>query len=186
MINIGLDLDNCIFDSEPLYKQSFEGTGYKYYLPQKYLIHDTYPREVANKLLSLFRSEATYTTKPYDPTLADYINSLINNQKCNFHIITARLTTGDPLISSFNQLQKFNYQIPITNIHITSLNKTEAINRYNINYMIDDNPHVAEDCIHTNAIPILISNEKTPYNQYLREKIRYYSDVKTALKSIIK
>ena len=37
MIRIGLDLDNCIFDSEPIYKKAFEGTKYTYFLPQKYL-----------------------------------------------------------------------------------------------------------------------------------------------------
>ena len=35
------------------------------------------------------------------------------------------------------------------------------------------------------ATPILISNEKTPYNQYLRDKVEWHPDVKTALKLLI-
>jgi len=186
MIRIGLDLDNCIFDSEPLYKKAFEGTNYTYFLPQKYLITETYPKEVASNLLHIFKTEATYNTIPYDPTLASYINMLIQNKICEFHIITARTSLNDPLQDTFNQLQLHNFQIPLSNIHITTLNKTSTIIKYKINYMLDDNPHVIEDCLNTNTTPILISNEKTPYNQYLRQNTRYYSDVKSALKDIIK
>ena len=51
--------------------------------------------------------------------------------------------------------------------------------------MLDDNPHVIEDCLLSKATPILISNEKTPYNQYLRDKVEWHPDVKTALKLIV-
>ena len=56
---------------------------------------------------------------------------------------------------------------------------------YNIDYMLDDNPHVIEDCLLSKATPIVISNEKTPYNQYLRHKVEWHPDVKTALKLIV-
>lgn len=185
MIKIGLDLDNCIFDSEPIYKKAFEGTKYTYFLPQKYLISKTYPKEVVNKLLYLFQQKDTYNTKPYDPTLANYINKLIDTKEYEFHIITARKTINDPLIATYKQLQTYNFKIPKQNIHITPLNKTPTLLKYKIDYMLDDNPHVIEDCLNTNTIPILISNEKTPYNQYLRKFVEWHPDVKTALKLLI-
>lgn len=162
MIKIGLDLDNCIFDSEPIYKKAFEGTNYKYFLPQRYLISETYPKEVSDKLLHLFQCE-----------------------ECEFHVITARKSFNDPLLDTFKQLQRYNFQIPLSNIHITTLNKTATILKYKIDYMLDDNPHVIEDCLNSKATPILISNEKTPYNQYLRNRVEWHPDVKTALKLII-
>lgn len=185
MIRIGLDLDNCIFDSEPIYKKAFEGTSYKYFLPQRYLISETYPKDVADRLLYLFQCEDTYITKPYDPTLAGYINDLIDSKECEFHVITARKSLNDPLLDTFKQLQRYNFQIPLSNIHITTLNKTATILKYKIDYMLDDNPHVIEDCLNSKATPILISNEKTPYNQYLRNKVEWHPDIKTALKLII-
>ena len=39
-----LDLDNCIFDAEPLYKQAFTRTEYKYYPPKNYWIEEAYPK----------------------------------------------------------------------------------------------------------------------------------------------
>ena len=185
MIRIGLDLDNFIFDSEPIYKKAFEGTKYTYFLPQRYLISETYPKEITDRLLYLFQCEDTYITKPYDPTLASYINSLIDNKECEFHVITARKSFNDPLLDTFKQLQTYKFNIPVSNIHITSLNKTATINKYKIDYMLDDNPHVIEDCLNSKANPILISNEKTPYNQYLRDKVEWHPDVKTALKLIM-
>lgn len=185
MIKIGLDLDNCIFDSEPIYKQAFEGTKYSYFLPTTYMLKDTYPEEVVNKLSQLFATELTYNTKPYDITLASYINDLIYSKKCEFHVITARKSLNDPKIDSYNQLQKYNYQIPLSNIYITTFNKIPIILKYNLDYMIDDNPHVIEDCLSTNTIPILLSNEKTLYNHYLRKKVIFYTKVKDALKNII-
>lgn len=184
MIKIGLDLDNCIFDSEPIYKKAFEGTKYIYFLPQKYLITETYPKEVADRLLHLFQCEDTYLTKPYDSTLSKYINTLIDNNECEFHIITARKSFDDPLLDTYKQLQQYKFNIPLSKIHITTLNKTSTIIKYKIDYMLDDNPHVIEDCLNTKTTPILISNEKTPYNQHLRNKVEWHPDVKTALKLI--
>lgn len=184
MIKIGLDLDNCIFDSKPIYKKAFEGTKYTYFLPQRYLISETYPKEVTERLLYLFQGKDTYQTKPYDFTLAKYINNLQEENICEFHVITARKSFNDPLIATYKQLQTYNFKIPLSNIHITTLNKTDTILKYKIDYMLDDNPYVVEDCLNTKTTPILISNEKTPYNQYLRNKVEWHPDVKTALKLI--
>lgn len=184
MIKIGLDLDNCIFDSEPVYKMGFEGTQYTYVPPQKYFIAEVYPQEIVDRLLHLFKTKAMYTTKPYDPTLAAYIKSLTRKGICEFHVITARNSLNDPLWDTFTQLQMYDFQIPFNNIHITPLNKTLTINKYKIDYMLDDNPHVIEDCLNSSTTPILISNEKTPYNQYLRNSVEWHPDVKTALKLI--
>ena len=73
----------------------------------------------------------------------------------------------------------------MSNIHITTLNKTPTIVKYKIDYMLDDNPHVIEDCLNIKTTPILISSEKTLYNQYLRNKVEWHPDVKTALKLIV-
>lgn len=185
MIRIGLDLDNCIFDSEPIYKKAFKGTKYTYFLPQRYLITETYPKEVADRLFHLFQCKDTYITKPYDPTLAKYINNLIDIKECEFHVITARKSFNDPLLDTYKQLQKYNFRIPLSNVHITASNKISTITKYSIDYMLDDNPYVIEDCLLSKATPILISNEKTPYNQYLRDKVEWHPDVKTALKLLI-
>ena len=184
MIKIGIDLDNCIFDSEPVYKEGFKGTNYTYYLPKTYLISKTYPKEVVNNLINIFQSPIMYNTIPYDNTLAPYMNNLIERNVCEFYIITARKSFNDPFIDTINQLQRHNFKIPLSNIHITPLEKISHILNCNIDYMIDDNPHVMEECLKTKVIPILISNEKTPYNQYLRDKVEWHPDVKTALKVI--
>lgn len=185
MIRIGLDLDNCIFDSEPIYKKAFEGTKYTYFLPQRYLITETYPKEVADKLTYLFKCKDTYITVPYDNTLPAYMNELSELGICEFHVISARKSFNDPLMDTYIQLQRHDFQIPLSNIHITTLNKTPTIVKYKIDYMLDDNPHVIEDCLNTKTTPILISSEKTPYNQYLRNKVEWHPDVKTALKLVV-
>ena len=184
MIKIGLDLDNCIFDAEPIYKKGFEGTKYTYFLPQKYLIAETYPKEVVDRLIHLFQCQDTYSTAPYDSTLAGYMQNLQESGICEFHVITARKSFNDPLMDTYKQLQTYNFRIPLSNIHITTLNKTPTIVKYKIDYMLDDNPHVIEDCLNTKTTPILISSEKTPYNQYLRSIVEWHPDVKTALKLI--
>ena len=164
MIRIGLDLDNCIFDAEPIYKKGFEGTKYTYFLPQKYLISETYPKEVTDRLIHLFQCKDTYVTLPYDNTLAEYMNNLTEDRVCEFHVITARKSFNNPLLDTHKQLQMHNFKIPLSNIHITTLNKIPTIVKYKIDYMLDDNPHVIEDCLGTKTTPIFCCPASSAHN----------------------
>lgn len=199
MAKIAIDLDNCIFDVEPIYQYGFEGTNTPFYLPNTWEVVKCYPKEISRKIIHAFEeTDMVYKTKALDKSLYKFINNIIkNNTKHEIHIITARIGNKNPIIynntffsshvlfKTYQQLKKAGYNIPLQNIHVVNKNKISALKEYNIDYMIDDAPHIIEECLNNNVTPILISTDKTPYNHILKDKVKHFSCVKDALISIL-
>lgn len=189
-MNIGIDLDNCVFDLEPLYKQAFNHTQYSYTRPKKWDIYEEYPKEIADYLLKIFASDAIFYTPLLNQKIPYVLNKLNNIH--NVQVITARL--GNNKIININnhkqslltyktheQLKRSNIHIQSSNINVTQKSKINTIKKHKIDIMFDDSPHIIEECLTNNINCVMISNEKTLYNHYLRNKVKYYSDLVTAI-----
>ena len=185
MKNISLDLDNTIFDLEPVYKMGFKDfPQHKYTPPISWAVYECYPRQIADKILGYFRTIENYQT----PLLNDKYPQLVNEwqQKYNIKFITSR-RSNEPDVCFFDgnteikiswaryqtykQILNSGIRVSMNNvIDVNGNTKIEAIKNNNIDLVIDDGPIVIEECLDANIDCVMISTNKTPYNHYLREK----------------
>ena len=185
---LGLDLDNTVFDAEPIYKMGFAHFHqYKYFRPPVWYIYDCYPKEVADKILEYFKTKPGYDTKPFQVAYSRLLWEW--RQKYDIKIITSRSTDypdcyyfGDMIRKkvsyakklTYDQLQKYHMQMPMDSIiDLGTHTKLEAIKEQKIDLMIDDSPIVIQECLDNGIDCAMVSNTKTPYNHYLREKVTW-------------
>lgn len=188
MRNISLDLDNTVFDLEPVYKMGFKNfPQYEYQPPKTWAVYDTYPRDVADNILALFKTIANYET----PLLDVRYPSLIQKwrQKHNIKIITSRksfepdITILDQgkerkiswvLYHTFKQVRDAGMDFSLDDIvDVRKNSKLEAIKKENIDLVIDDSPIVVEECLEAGIDCVMISTERTIYNHHLRNKAQW-------------
>lgn len=189
MKTIGLDLDNTIFNLEPLYKMGFKcfASKYKYIAPKDWDIFKCYPIPVAFKILKLFGSEEVYKM----PLLDERYPKLIEKWKHNYNIkiLTSRKSNESDVyffgdiyrkkvswvrLKTYEQIYNTGLYIPMDDIIQTAThNKINELKENNIDLMIDDSPGVIENCLENNIDCVMISTKKTPYNHYLRKKTQW-------------
>lgn len=185
---ISLDLDNTVFDLEPVYKLGFvDYPQYKYKSPTSWAVYECYPKEVADKILGYFRTIENYQT----PLLDKRYPKLIQNwqHKHYIKIITSRRSNepdvyffGDIYrkkvswvkLKTYEQIQKTGLYVPMDDIiQTTTHSKIDAIKEKKVDLVIDDSPIVVEECLENGIDCVMISTKKTPYNHYLREKTQW-------------
>lgn len=198
-MNIGLDLDNCVFDLDPLYQQAFYNTQYTYSIPSTYDVYKCYPKEIGDILKRIFSSKAIFYTEVLDPLGIVLLNRIYKQGHHDIYILSSRIGDTTPktfmhtqwnglIYETYQQLVRAGLKLPIFNINITHGNKLDTIKEKRIGLMIDDSPSVIESCI-KNKIPCaMISTEKTKYNHYLRPQVEYFNKVSDIIiaKNLIK
>ena len=194
---IGLDLDNTVFNAEPIFKMGFKYFhNYKYYLPQDHNLYNCYPKEVADKIMEYFKTKPGYDTKPFNPRYSWLIWEW--QQKYDLKVITSRTTDygdcyffGDIVrkkvsfarMWTYEQLEKYGMRVPMDNIiDLNAQTKIDAIKEQKVDLMIDDSPIVIQECIDNGIDCIMISTAKTPYNQHLRPKVTWAKNLFQAQK----
>jgi len=194
---IGLDLDNTVFDAEPIYKMGFKYFHkYKYTRPSTWYIYDCYPKEVADKIIEYFKTKPGYETKPFNPRYSWLIWEW--QQKYDLKVITSRSTDygecyffGDIIrkkvsfakMWTYEQLEKYGMRVPMDNIiDLGTHTKIDTIKEHKVDLMIDDSPLVIQECIDNGLDCVMISNAKTPYNHYLRPNVQWAKNLFTVAK----
>ena len=186
MKNIALDLDNTVFDLEPVYKMGFNDKK-DYYPPVSWAVYECYPRDIGERIIMGFRTLPGYSTplinKKYPSLIADW--DLLYNLK----VVTSRQSIYPDVdymgkkiswakFQTYNQLKTNNILIPIENIIVTdSHSKIKAFRDNKIDLVIDDGPVTIEECLDNKIDCVMISNEKTLYNHYLRSKTQWAKDL---------
>ena len=87
---IGLDLDNTVFNAEPIFKMGFKYFhNYRYHLPQDHNLYNCYPKEVADKIMEYFKTKPGYNTKPFNPkySIPNVRIKTVREKKDNMRVI---------------------------------------------------------------------------------------------------
>ena len=188
MRTISLDLDNTVFDLEPVYKLGFKSfPQYKYTIPTAWALYECYPKDVSDKILGYFRSIENYKTPLLDKRYPRLISKW--QQKHNVKVITSRrsnepdvLFRGEPqrrMISwvryqTYEQIWNAGMSFPIDSIiDVNGHTKIETIKKEGVDLVIDDSPIVIEECLEAGIDCVMISTRKTPYNHHLRDKVQW-------------
>lgn len=178
-MNISFDLDNVIFNMEPIYQKAFDGTGLTYYKPKFWNVRDCYPEQVANNLIKLFGDDMLYQMKVIDDELPYIINKVLSMKGFDTSFVTERLKK-QPL-KTHNQLLRNGIICSREQVYDEYPPKIEVLKKIKSDLHFDDSPNVVEDCLRNGVDIIMISNDDTLYNHHLRSKVEHYNSLKTAL-----
>lgn len=192
-MRICLDLDSTIFDFVPLYRQAFKGTQYQYYHPYRWNVYECYPKSLADVLMRIFTSPAIFHTSLLDNRIPAVVNALVSNFEYDVRVITARnvrrpgekhkLQTSEEMQEeTFKQLQRAKIHLPKEKITVTGHSKLEEFQKQQIDLVFDDSPHIIEECLANDIDSVMISNETTPYNHYLRNRVLWKENLVDAIK----
>jgi len=192
MRNISLDLDNTVFDLEPVYKMGFKAfPKYKYTRPTAWALYECYPKDVSDKILEYFKTIENYKTPIIDIRYPKLIHKW--QQKHNIKVITSRRSNEPDLYffgdivrkkvswvryQTYEQIWRAGMYFEMDNIiQTTTHSKIDTIKENNIDLVIDDSPIVIEECLDAGIDCIMISNSKTLYNHYLRDKTQWANNL---------
>lgn len=178
-MRVSFDLDSVIFDITPLYKRACAEFGFTYHPPFDYNIYNAYPGNVATRLMELFADDDLYKMQIISREYPAILNSLLQNSKFDVFFATQRRLKQPE--KSFKQLRNAGINCNFAQVYDDPNPKIENLKRIKTDLHFDDSPSVVADCIRDGVNIVMISNENTPYNHHLRDRVKYYDNLKTAL-----
>lgn len=171
MKKIAIDLDMTLVDHAPYMRELFEKRGLEFVYPSSWFF-DNYPADIKNEIIQDFMNPdcGVVTTKfPVFPGAVSTLFHLDRIGDYHLEIVSART-------NSKRNKEYIKYNFPMVD-KITLLesngsdNKFKYINNNYFDYWIDDYPVGYEKVSGCNII--LISNENTPYNHFMRKDLKY-------------
>ena len=179
-MRISFDLDNVIFDIEPLYKMACDDFNIPYQVPRSWDINKCYPPNVTERLLTLFTMDILYTMPLISAEYPALINQLIDNKNHSVFFVTQR-RRAQPA-KTFTQLRNAGIHCSRPQVYDRGPQpKINVLTELNPDIHFDDSPNVVTDCLREKIPVTMISNDATPYNHHLRGTVPHYPDLKTAL-----
>jgi FMN phosphatase YigB (HAD superfamily) len=179
MINVSIDLDNTLFDMEPLYKMAFRETGFPYTPATKWDLYKVYPTRVADRLVELFKSEHLYKNPLLDEKIPVVVNRVYNSKMFKVHYVTERFVKNPE--KTFNQLKSAGLPCAREDVFDMPAPKVEVLKSIDSHVHFDDSPNIISDCIKHGVRCVMISNDKTLYNHELRGHVIWFPNIMTAL-----
>lgn len=178
-MKITIDLDTVIFDIEPLYKLAFTECGKKYKRPTEWDITKCYDTDVATRLNELFGDDMLYTLPVIDKQLPKMINKLLQRPDLEVLFVTERKYQQPE--KTFNQLRNAGILCDMNQVYDKSGKKSDILKELKPDFHFDDSPFVISGCLEKDVPIVMISNNKTLYNHYLRDMVEYYTSLRQAL-----
>ena len=178
-MKISFDLDSVIFDIEPLYKQANHEFGIEYKKATHWDLDKCYPNNVCTRLFELFKDDSLYTMPIISQEYPAILNNLLNNNNYEVFFVTQRRLQQPQ--KSFQQLRNAGINCQYHQVYDKKMPKVEVLKEIKTDLHFDDGPHVVSDCLREGVNIAMISNDNTLYNHYLRPRVQYYQDLKTAL-----
>lgn len=178
-MKISIDLDNVIFNAEPLFRKAFKGTGKKFKYPTDYDITKCYDEQIASRLIELFQSDYLYQMPVMYPKIPQVLNGLMQRPDIDMFFVTER-TKKQP-DKTFRQLRNAGIYCSMSQVYDMDGFKPDILKEIAPDVHYDDSPNVVLGCIERQIPVVLISGAKTPYNHYLCEIIENYRGLLTAL-----
>ena len=178
-MKISIDLDNVIFNVEPLYRMAFKIVGEKFKLPEDYDIYKCYDDKIADVLMDLFQSDHLYQMPLVYPNIPKVLNNLMLRPNIEISFVTERVKKQPD--KTFRQLRNAGIHCSMSQIYDMHGFKPDILQTISPDVHYDDSPNVVLGCIERNIPIVMISNAKTPYNHNLCEVVENYRGLLTAL-----
>lgn len=179
-MKITLDLDDVIFNTGPLFNVAFKHFGLKFFPATDWDLYKCYPDYVVEYLYNyLFGHDMLYTMPIQNRQLAIMLNDLIKNSEHEILFVTER-KLKQPL-KTFQQLQNAGIKCSLEQVYDKNGKKSDILRELQPDLHFDDSPSVIKGCIEKHVPIVMISNNFTLYNHYLRNQVEYYRNLRSAL-----
>ena len=179
IMRISFDLDFVIFNIEPLYKRANLELNVPYRRPMYYSIKQCYPEHVTRRLFELFSSDALYMMPLISMEYPDILNKLLQDDRYDISFVTQRRLSQPQ--KTYRQLRNAGINCRFDQIYDRPGPKVDVLKEIQTDLHFDDSPYVVADCLDAGVNITMISNDGTPYNHHLRNRVQHYPDLKTAL-----
>ena len=181
-MKITIDLDQVLFDNRPLFKQAFKNAGYtalKYVEYTDWDLRKCYDEVVVKRIFELFNDDFLYTMPLLDKKIPYILNDLMQRPDLEVLFVTERVLKQPQ--KTFQQLLNAGINCNFEQVCDQEGKKSDILFELKTDLHFDDSPYVVSGCIEKNIPIVMISNNATKYNHYLRKDVPYYPNLRTAL-----
>ncbi len=178
-MKITFDLDTVIFDLKPIYVEAFRRANEPYIKPTSWEIEKIYSPQVCDNLVQLWSDDFLYTMPVLDAKIPYILNGLMANPKHEVFFVTERRLKQPE--KTFMQLRKAGIDCDFSQVFDQEGKKSDILLEIKPDVHFDDSPFVVQGCINKGVPIVMISNNATPYNHYLRSRVEYYKSLRQAL-----
>lgn len=178
-MKITFDLDSVIFDLKPLEKKAFELAGQPYKKPTSWDIATIYNKEICDNLQTLWGSDMLYTMPVLDKGITYILNTLLQRPDLDIAFVTERRLKQPE--KTFQQLQNAGIKCSFEQVYDMHGLKSDILKDLGTDLHFDDSPLVVSGCLSKNVPVVMISNNETLYNHYMRNKVEHYKSLRQAL-----
>ena len=178
-MRITLDLDNVIFNMDPLYQKAFRQAGQEYKKQTSWDIDTIYEEEVCCNLIDLWTSDYLYSMPVLDKKMPHILNVLMARPDTEVLFVTERLLKQPR--KSFQQLRRAGIKCTFDQVIDKPGLKSDILKDLQPDVHFDDSPYVIKGCIKRSVPVVMISNGSTLYNHDLRDRVEHYPNLRAAL-----
>ncbi|MBR3511258.1 MAG: DUF2608 domain-containing protein [Alphaproteobacteria bacterium] len=178
-MKITFDLDDVIFNMKPLFHEAFNKAGIPYKKNTNWNIAEIYDENVCQNLIDLWSSDALYRMPVLDPGIPYILNSLMKRSDMEILFVTERRLKQPE--KTFMQLRNAGINCSYNQVYDQEGLKSDILRDIRPDVHFDDSPLVIQGCLLKDVPVIMISNNSTLYNHYLRGQLKHYTNLRTAL-----
>ncbi len=175
-MKISFDLDAVIFNMKPLELVAFNMAGLSYKKPTFW---GEYEKIVYDKLDELWGNDMLYTMPVLDKGIPGILNTLLSRPDLDLFFVTERKLKQPE--KTFKQLQNSGIHCRFDQVYDRDGLKSDTLKVLKPDIHFDDSPLVVQGCLDKNIPVVMISNNSTLYNHYLRNRVEHYKNLRTAL-----
>jgi len=176
---ITIDLDDVLFNTRPLFKQAFKQVGQTYTKYNNWDLNLCYDPVVVEQLFKLFRDDIIYKMPLLDNKIPNILNNLMQRPDLEICFVTERLIKQPE--KTWQQLTNAGIKCSFEQVYDREGKKSDILRELKTDLHFDDSPYVISGCLKKNVPIVMISNNATLYNHYLRDKVKHYKNLRTAL-----
>lgn len=176
---ITFDLDSVIFDLNPLMAMAFDGAGRPYTYPTNWNPYECYSHQIASRMMQLFADDALYNMPLIDDKVPEMLNNLMTRHGTQVLFVTQRVLKQP--VKTFKQLQNAGIHCELAQVYDKHGDKVDVLSGIHPDVHFDDSPLVVSGCLERNIPIVMISNNTTPYNHHLRNRVKHYENLRTAM-----
>jgi hypothetical protein len=178
-MNIGFDLDQTLIDLKSVQQKIWKRHNLKYNQPIDWNFSNV-PENIRNEIFKMFEDPIQMClAQPYKYSKRLLVK--LQEQGHKVFIITARNKKIKKATIEMTRKYFGNIKTYVSNF---GESKLDILRKENIDIWIDDAPHEIINVSKNNIRCIMISNDNTIYNHYLRPQFQWVDSVKDLYKDI--
>lgn len=178
-MRITFDLDDVIFNLRPIFVEAFKRAGQPVTPQTSWDIAEIYSESVCDNLRDLWESDILYKMPLLDKKIPHILNVLMARPDMEIFFVTER-RLKQPM-KTYRQLRDAGIKCNYSQVYDQYGLKSDILKEIKPDIHFDDSPNVIRGCLEKSVPIVMISNDLTLYNHFLRDKVEHYANLRTAL-----